>query len=666
MVKKSDYQALLDQIKAHNRSYYDEASPVISDYEYDVLVKRVEAIEQEHPEWVTENSPIHSTGESPTQGFKQVVHAHPMLSLANTYNEEELQAFFERMQKLLGQDQVHFACELKMDGVALGLRYEKGVLVQGVTRGDGKKGDDITRNVKHIASLPLQLRGEEIPDVLELRGEAYMPKKVFAELNTEREESGLDVWANPRNATAGSLKLLDEKVFAKRGVEVVLYGVAEESTKRLTHQSDVRSWLAQFGFQVFDTQCVAKVSTVPELMEFADRIEKKRADFPFEIDGIVVKIDALKEWKHLGVAGKKPRWAVAYKFAPEQAVTVVHDIHVQVGRTGVLTPVAELEPVFLAGSTISRATLHNQDEVERKDIRVGDTVRIEKGGDVIPKVVSVVCEKRPESSKPWAMPKNCPSCQATVIRVDGEVAFRCPNKTGCPDQQLRRIVFFISKGAMDIDSLGEKNAERFVELGLIRSLPDIYRLKREDLEGLEGFQKKSIDNLLRSIEESKKIPLARFIFSLGIPFVGAQTADLLAEHFHRIENYKNINLEDLVAIEGIGPKVAESIIAFFQDTRHCEEIQTLLELGVQPIPHEAKRSIDHDFNGKTFVLTGTLDHLTRSEATHQIKQRGGKVVSSVSKKVNFVLLGTDPGSKLDKARKLGVEILTEDEYQKRL
>lgn len=649
------YQELIDLITEHDRLYYTEAKPEISDYEYDQLMKELEALELEHPEWVVSYSPTQRVSETLTEGFKHVEHTVPMLSLSNTYSREEVEEFVKRTHKLLGRDDVAFSVELKMDGTAISLHYEKGLFVRAVTRGDGKRGDEITANVKTIGSIPLKLKGEGIPDELDVRGEVFMPLHTFQRLNEERG----NVWVNPRNAAAGSLKLLDPKEVANRKLDIVCYGIAKEAG--IKTQTDVHSHLKQWGLPT--SEYVARAKTVDEIFAFVDQMEKKRPHLPFEIDGIVIKVDSIKDHRMMGATGKSPRWATAYKFAPEQATTTIEEITVQVGRTGVLTPVAELTPVFVAGSTISRATLHNAEEIERKDIRIGDTVVIEKGGDVIPKVVEVDLSKRPKMSEKWTMPITCPACGGQVVAKEGEVAIRCPNKKECPAQNAQSLIFFARKGAMDIENMGEKVVQKLLDEGLIQTFSDIYRLKAEELATLEGFKEKSIDNLLSSIEASKEVTLGRFIFALGIPFVGKETADLLGLAAGSIEGLEAMTEEELVGIEGVGEIVAHSIITYFENPKHVEEIETLLELGVNPVQ---KRQIqkDHPFSGKTFVMTGSLEAYTRDEAKELIKERGGKVTSSISKKTDYLLLGDEPGSKYDKALKLGVQIMEEEAFKR--
>ncbi|MCB1108610.1 MAG: NAD-dependent DNA ligase LigA, partial [Chlamydiia bacterium] len=654
------------KINQHNHHYFVENKPRISDYAFDQLVKEAEAIEKKHPEWALENSPTKRVVERKTKGFKHVQHKVPMLSLSNTYSEEEVQDWSKRMQKLLNREVVQVCMELKMDGTAVSVLYEKGVLVRAVTRGDGTTGDDVTSNVMTIKSLPHKLIGHGIPDELEVRGEIFMPKTVFKALNQEKEDAGEELYANPRNAAAGSLKLLDSGLTAKRKLDIICYGIPDPRSAKLTHQSQVHAYLKKFGLPVFSEKHYGKAESVSQIFKFAQRIEKERAHLSYEIDGIVIKVDQLKDHDRLGVTGKSPRWAVAYKFAPEQAVTKIHGITVQVGRTGVLTPVAELGPVFVAGSTISRATLHNEQEIQRKDIRIGDTVIIEKGGDVIPKVVAVDKSKRKSGSKAWKMPSTCPACGSHVERTEGEVAVRCLDKKECPAQNFRRFTFFVSKAAMDIDTLGPKVIEKLIDAGYLQTLPDIYRLQESDLENIEGFKEKSIDNLLRSIANSKQVSLSRFLLALGIKHVGAGIADLLAEEGKSLNGVMDMDYERLCAIDGIGEKAAEAIVEFFSDKRHLKEIEELLDLGVKPKSCASNKKSGHAFEGKSFVLTGGLENYTRLEAANLIKERGGKISSSVSKNTDYVLVGDDPGSKYNKAQKLGIKCITEAQFEKLL
>ncbi|MBN1915354.1 MAG: NAD-dependent DNA ligase LigA [Parachlamydiales bacterium] len=657
----ADYVALVEEIIEHDKRYYLECKPIISDYEYDQLMKEIEKYEKAHPDKIVLDSPTQRVSELPSKGFSQAKHNVPMLSLANTYSQEEVSDFIARVHKLLHKKEMVFCVELKMDGTALSVRYEKGRFVRAVTRGNGWVGDDVTQNVKTIKSLPLHLEGKDVPDVLEVRGEVFMHKRTFQAINKKREEDGLEVWANPRNAAAGSLKLLDSKEVAKRHLDIVFYGIAE-NIQEITSQFSVHQFLKKWGLPVSKERHFTQCRHLEEIFHFAKKVQEERKELSFEIDGIVIKLDDLSAWKTLGATGKSPRYAVAYKFTPEQAETVIESITVQVGRTGVLTPVAELKPVFLAGSTISRATLHNQDEVHRKDIRVGDTVIIEKGGDVIPKVVSVDLKKRLKKTEVWQMPKTCPICHTHVVHKAGEVAIRCPNPK-CVARKERKIAFFASKGAMDIDHLGEKNVEKLVREGIISRISDIYLLNEESLSQLEGFKEKSINNLLESIQRSKQCTLARFILALEIPYVGKETAELIADYIQDIRKLFTVSREELMEIEGIGEKVADSVAAYRDDPTNQEEIHLLLSHGVTPqkVVHK-KISKEHPFYGKTFVLTGTLDRFSRDEASRLIKEKGGKTSSSVSAQTDYVLVGQEPGSKYDKAVKLGIKILEEKEF----
>lgn len=658
-----EYIELVEELTEHDKHYYDEAKPVISDYEYDQKMKELIEYEKKHPEHILEHSPSQRIAESATEGFQQRSHLSPMMSLANTYSESELADFIKRVHKGLERKEVTFCCELKMDGTAISLRYDKGHLTHALTRGNGKKGDDVTANIKTIKTIPLKLSGS-VPDLLEVRGEVYMSLATFKQLNQQREEDGLEPFANPRNAAAGSLKLLEPREVAKRKLGIVCYGVGEGQSPKAT-QHETLSFLEKSGLPIATPEHRKQCQSLEEIMAFAEKIQKLRPHLPFEIDGIVIKVDELKNHDLLGATGKTPRFAVAYKFAPEQAWTRIEKITVQVGRSGVLTPVAELEPVFLAGSTISRATLHNQEEVARKDIRIGDVALIEKGGDVIPKVVRVDFHKRLSESKPWHMPKTCPACHAPTVHKEGEVAVRCSNSK-CTAQRVRRIQYFASKQALDIEHMGEKVVEMLVEKKLVSRPSDIYLLTADDLSKLDGFKEKSISNLLNSIEESKKCPLSRFIMALGIKYVGTETAELLADTAQDLSHLIRLSEADLLAIDGIGEKTAKAIVDFFQDADHLEEIHLLLTHGVSPKSTKKQIISNHPFSKKTFVLTGALSHFSRDEASQLIKERGGKVSGSVSKNTDYVLVGEDPGSKYDKAKELQIEILSEEQFQKML
>lgn len=658
-ITKEEYLRLCEEIWEHNRRYYIENAPVISDYEYDQLLLLALAIEKNHPEWVFSASPSQKVGEGASGGFAVASHRQPMLSLANTYSAQEIEEFLERMEKLLYKKDILYTAELKIDGIAVSLRYEEGVFVQGLTRGNGKEGEDITQNLLTIHNLPTRLK-KGAPSFLEARGEVFMPKKAFEKLNKEKVQAGETLFANPRNAAGGSLKLLDPELVAKRGLEIVFHGMGEESSGTIQSHYEGLKKLHEWGLPVIEESLHCR--QFAEIWDFAEKIEKKRGHLPFEIDGIVVKVDDLHYQKKLGSTGKSYRWAVAYKFSPERVETKIIDITVQVGRTGVLTPVAELEPVFLAGSTISRATLHNEDEIIRKDIRIGDVAYIEKGGDVIPKVVGINKALRSQQSTSWRMPHHCPACGALAERAEGEVALRCPNQAGCPAQELKRIIFFAGKSGMDIEHMGEKVVTQLVEKGLVKRLSDIYTLTANDLAQLKNFKEKAIHNLLSSIERSKKVTLGRFLMALGIKHVGAETAELLAERMGDITTLFERTETELMLIEGIGEKMAESIVSFFSQAENRVEIERLFQLGVQPEKLHVQAYEGHPFYGKSFVLTGALVQFTRDSAASLIRERGGKIAANVTKETDYLLLGEEPGSKYEKAKKLGTKLISEEEF----
>lgn len=663
MVTQHEYDQLCEKVWFHNRLYYVEHAPAISDEEFDRLLKKIEQIEKEHPDWISPLSPTQRVGEMLTTGFVTVSHRKPMLSLANTYSKSEVEDFIKRMNKLVEKKELEFVTDIKMDGIAISVTYEKGKFVKAVTRGDGKSGDEVSVNVKTIASLPLQIYGD-IPEFMELRGEVFLNRNVFAKLNEQRASDGEAEWANPRNAAAGTLKLLNPKEVSKRNLSIAFYGIGEESSNLIKKQSEIIPFLKSLGLPVLEYSELCQ--NIDEIWNFIEKIKGLRHSLSYDIDGVVIKLNDLKEQTRLGVTGKNPRWAIAYKYAAEQAITRIINISVQVGRTGVLTPVADLQPVFLAGSTIARATLHNEEEVQRKDIRVGDTVIIEKGGDVIPKVVEVDFSKRDVTSEPWKMPEHCPSCGTAVVRASGEVAVRCPNEKECPEQKLRHLIYFAGKDAMDIAHLGEKVMAQLIEKKLVNSPSDIYRLTGEQLSLLSSFKAKSINNLLESIQKSKDVLLSKFIMSLSIKHVGAGMAETLALKAGSIQNLEKMTESDLMAIEGIGEKVAYSIFDYFSNPLHRKQIQELLDLGVTPRNVVVKVFHEHPFASKNFVLTGTLEKFTRTTAVTLIRERGGKITDSVSKKTDYIIAGADPGSKLEKGKTLGITILNESEFESML
>jgi DNA ligase (NAD+) len=657
-----EYIDLVEKLIEHDRHYYIENKPMISDYEYDQLLKSIQNWEKKNPNLILDNSPSLRITEAISKGFSHKEHITPMLSLANTYSLDEVEDFINRVYKLLQRKDISFTTELKLDGTAISIRYEKGKLVQAVTRGNGKIGDDVTNNIKTIKSLPLTLEGKNIPDLLEVRGEVFMNIKTFKELNQKREEDGLDIFANPRNAAAGSLKLLDSLEVSKRKLNIILYGIAN-ADDFVSSQFEVHKFLKSLNLPTSNENHFKLCKSSTEIIDFANKMEKIRDGLLFEIDGIVIKVDDLSTYKKLGFTGKFPRYAAAYKFKPEQEITEIEDIIIQVGRTGILTPVAILKPVFLKGSTISRATLHNQDEIDKKDIRIGDIVTIEKGGDVIPKVVGVDFSKRKIDLKKYKIPNKCPICGEKAMHIENEVAIRCVN-TSCKGKELRKLQFFASKHALDIENLGIRVMEQLFEKGYVKRISDIYSLSKEKLKNLEGFKEKSINNLLESIEKSKDCSLSKFIMGLNIKYIGSETADLLADFSKSIDNLKKITYEELLSIEGIGEKAAGAIVEFFQDKRNLEEIDLLIKYGLKPkvIQSTAKKTL----LDKTFVLTGSLKEYTRDEAKKLLKERGAKVSSSVSKNTDFVLAGEEAGSKLDKAKKLNIKIITEEEFKKML
>jgi DNA ligase (NAD+) len=655
------YKKLCSELWHHNKLYFIDDAPEISDETYDALLKLLEDLEQKHPDWVSPASPSQRIGEVLIDGFATVTHSAPMLSFHKIFSREEIEEFVIRMKENVGREGLLFSTEIKMDGASVAVRYENGVLVQALTRGSGKEGSDITANVKTIASLPLQLHGDNVPEVLEVRGEIVMPRSVFDAFNEQRRAHGEDVWANPRNAAAGALKLLDPKKVAERRLAIYFYVVAEDSSNGFDAQYDSFEFMRALGLPTIEYY--QRCCSCDEICAFVEKVNSMRETLPYDIDGVVIKLDDMTQHDALGATRKHPRWAEVYKFNAKRASTHLKTITVQLGRTGTVTPVAELVPVFLDGSTISRATLHNEEEIQKKDIRIGDSVIIEKGGDIIPKVVEVNIAERPEGTSVWSMPVECPSCGTPLVRVDEEVAVRCPNTGGCPEQLLRRIAFFASKHAFDVEHLGEKVVEQLVNKGLVRTYSDIYILTREELLQLEGFKEKSADNVLASIEKSKDITLTSFIMGLGIQYVGSGTAELIATCILSIENLFSLTEENLLDIDGIGPKVAHAVIGYLSSEENVAEVCRLLERGVTPRPVEAVAAEDHLFNGKTFVLTGTLPTYSRAEAAKLIKERGGKVTSSVTKKTDYLLAGDKAGSKYSKAEKLGVEILSEYAFE---
>ncbi|ROR32253.1 NAD-dependent DNA ligase LigA [Inmirania thermothiophila] len=650
-------EALRREIEYHNYRYYVLDDPVIPDAEYDRLLRELQQIEAMHPELVTPDSPTQRVGAPPRADFGEVPHAVPMLSLDNAFDEGEVAEFDRRVRERLGVARVAYACEPKFDGASVSLRYEDGVLVRAATRGDGRRGEDVTPNARTIRTVPLRLLGAGWPRVLEVRGEVVIPREAFARLNEARRAAGEPPFANPRNAAAGSLRQLDPGVTAARPLVFVPWGFGELSEPLApTHSASLRR-LAAWGFRLSGQLETAE--GVEGCLAYYRRILAQRAAFPFEMDGVVYKVDDLAACEALGATARAPRWAVAHKFPAEEAATVVEAIEPSVGRTGVITPVAVLRPVQVGGVTVSRASLHNQDEVERKDVRVGDTVIVRRAGEVIPEVVAVVRDRRPPGTRPWRMPERCPVCGSRVERLPGEAAHRCMGGLYCPAQRKGAILHFASRRAMDIDGLGEKLVEQLVGRGLVRSPADLYRLRREDLVGLERMGEKSAQNLLRAIEASKETTLARFLYALGIPQVGEATAAALARHFGDLDAVMAADVEALQQVPDVGPVVATAIHDFFREAHNREVIEALRRAGVR-WPREAPAARrEAPLAGRTFVLTGTLTSMTREEAKARLEALGARVSGSVSRRTDALVVGAEPGSKLARARELGIEILDE-------
>lgn len=650
---KKEMEKLREEINYHNYKYYIEDSPVISDYEYDMILKKLEALEHEFPELITPDSPTQRVGGEPLEGFMSVEHKVPMLSLDNAYSYVELREFDERVKKNVGD--VEYVCEPKIDGVSIALIYENAVFVRGATRGDGVKGDDVTANLKTIPSVPLRLRGSTLKNV-EVRGEVYFPISAFKKFNKEQEKKGEQIFANPRNAAAGSLRQLDPRIVASRPLDIFLYYISDSDKEFQTHEETLDA-LRGAGFRV--NSSIKKVKNIEEAIKYCTDLEAKREHLDYEIDGAVLKVNTFSKQKELGSTIKHPRWAIAYKFTAKQATTRLNDIAIQVGRTGTLTPVAILEPVQVGGVTVSRATLHNFDELKRKDIRIGDIVLVERSGDVIPQVVKSIIEKRTGDEKTRSIPKKCPVCGSKVVRTLDEVAVRCPNKR-CPARLRWRIEYFASRDAMDIDHLGGSTVDKLIDKGLVDNIADVYNLTKDDLLTLEGFKEKSAQNLLDSIEKSKQQGLARLIYGLGIRHVGKFAAQLLASYYHSIDELAKADSKDLMHIQGLGEKTTEAIATFFATEENIELIHKLKNVGIQT--KETKKT--GELQGKKFVFTGGLQSLSRPDASNLVIRKGGIVASSIGKDIDYVVAGQDPGSKYEKAKKIGLKIIDEEEFKK--
>ena len=657
---KKRVEKLREEIEYHNYRYYILDQPEVSDAQYDRLLRELQKLEEEYPGLRSPNSPTQRVGAPPLEAFEIVRHTIPMLSLANAFEETEARDFDKRVKKFLGSSaEVTYVAEPKLDGLAVELVYERGQFIVGSTRGDGVNGENITQNLRTIKTIPLQLMRKEVPtpERLEVRGEVIMQLKRFKELNRKREEIGEALFANPRNAAAGSVRQLDSKITAERPLEIYCYGIGEITGRTFKTHWEILQTFPKWGLRTNPN--IEKCQNIDEVLEYYHKMNEKRETLPYEIDGIVIKVDRLDLQTRLGEIARSPRWALAFKFQPKQETTKIIDIRPQVGRTGALTPVAVMEPVKVGGVEVSRATLHNQDEIDRLDVRIGDTVIIQRAGDVIPEVVQVITSKRKGTEKKFKMPSKCPVCGAEVIKE--EAIHRCIG-LDCPAQLKGRIKHFASKRAMDIDGLGVKLIGQLVDKGLVKDVADIYYVNKEELIALERMADKSAQNIIDAIEKSKTKPLSKFLYALGIRHVGETTAEDLARHFPRSEDFFRLSEEDLMEVEGIGPEVAASVHQFFGDKKNKESTERLKKAGVKVIEPKVKEK--GKLAGKTFVFTGTLKTFGRDEARNLVESLGGTTVSSVSKKVDFVVIGEDPGSKFDKAKGLGIKILTEEEFKK--
>lgn len=657
-----EIETLKKRISYHSHRYYVLDAPEISDYEFDQLLQRLLQLESAFPSLITPDSPSQRVGAAPAEGFQRVAHLTPMLSLSNAFSAEELRAFDSRVKSGLGAEQTEYVVELKIDGLAINLIYEDGLLTRGATRGDGAYGEDVTANIRTIRAIPLRLNYDEfidIPPLVEARGEVYLPRREFDRLNEQRVTAGEPVFANPRNAAAGSLRQLNPQATAERALDVFIYGLGARQGLKVKTHAETLQYLAALGFKTNPHYRV--FSNIDEVIAYCESWGEKRVDLPYDIDGLVVKVNSLEHQQALGATSKDPRWAIAYKFPAEQATTVVEDIIVKVGRTGVITPTAMLKPVRVSGSTVSRATLHNQDYIQEKDIRIGDTVIIHKAGEIIPEVVSVIPSRRNGSERIFEMPEVCPECGGQVVRIPGEAAHKCVNMR-CPALLREGLIHFVSRDAMNIEGLGPAVLNSLLDARLISDAADLYYLTSDQLLGLERIGAKTAQNLLDAIAQSKEAGLGRLLFALGIRLVGAKAAGTLAKHFKQVENLKTVSVEELTAIEEIGPKIAESVVTYFRDPENLSLIAKLAAAGVKVSEDVPDAERPQPFDGKTFVLTGTLASMTRGEAQAQLERLGGKVASSVSKKTDYVVAGAEAGSKLAKAQELGIPVLDEDAF----
>ena len=653
-------ERLRKEINRHNHLYYVEAKPEISDFEFDAMLSDLQALEKKYPELLDSSSPTQRVGSDISQGFQQVTHKYPMLSLANTYSFDEVKDFHNRIAKSLSQPW-QYVCELKYDGTAIGLTYKNGKLLRAVTRGDGVQGDDVTANVKTIRSIPLTLNGNDFPEEFEIRGEIFMPHAVFDAINAKRTEQGETPFANPRNAAAGTLKQLNPKIVAERNLDCLLYFILGEDLPFDNHYENLLK-AKDWGFKIPEN--IKLCQTVDEVTRFIEHWDTARKSLPYDTDGVVIKVNSYQQQNLLGYTAKTPRWAIAYKYKAEQVSTKLLSIDYQVGRTGAITPVANLEPVLLAGTTVKRASLHNADQMAILNLHVGDTVFVEKGGEIIPKIVGVDANRRATSSKIFEYITHCPECGTKLIRPDGEAKHYCPNQAGCPPQLKGRVIHFISRKAMNIDGLGEETVELLFSKGLVHDIADLYDLTYEQLIGLDRFADKSAKNAIASINNSKKMPFHKVLFGLGIRYVGETTARKLATHFGLLENLKQATFEQLIEVDEVGERIAQSIVSFFSDAKNIELIKRLEDAGLTlESETNSSNSANGVLNGQTVVISGTFSRISRDELKEMVIQHGGKIASTVSASTNLLIAGDKMGpAKLDKATKLGVRIISEDDF----
>lgn len=661
---KEKIQQLTQVINQHNYNYYVLSNPTVSDYDFDMLLEQLIKLEQEFPEFVDENSPTKRVGGDITKVFETVKHKYPMLSLGNSYSKEEIADFETRIKKLV-EDEIEYVCELKYDGVAIGITYVDGKLTRALTRGDGTQGDDITTNVKTIKSIPLQLMGNDYPKEFEIRGEIFLPKAVFEELNREREEIGEQLYANARNTASGTIKMQDSAAVAQRRLDSYLYFVLGENLSFKTHYESIET-AGKWGFKVPSAKdnFIKKCKNIDEIFDFINYWDKKRNELNFDIDGVVIKVNNYSQQEEMGFTAKSPKWAIAYKFKAEQVKTKLLEITYQVGRTGAITPVANLQPVLLAGTMVKRASLHNADQIEKLDIRVGDWVFVEKGGEIIPKIVGVEMIQRDIFSQPTQYITHCPECNTKLERTEGDAKHFCPNEWGCPPQIKGKMQHFISRKAMNIDGLGEETIEQLYNAGLAKNIVDLYRLTKEQLLPLERMAEKSVNNLLKGLEDSKKVPFERVLFAIGIRYVGETVAKKLARHFKNIDAVMQASFEELIAADEIGDKIAESIIQFFSVEENEQMIMELKNKGLQfSLSEQQLENTSDKLAGLTFVVSGVFSLFSRDELKNLIEQNGGKVSGSISKKTNYIVAGENMGpSKLEKATELGVAIIDEQQF----